>query len=61
MIEGKDGLKIAENKDIAFWEKIKDRSRTDIFNGERSLELDTIILDYAEKKLEELNEELASG
>lgn len=54
MIEDKElGLKVAENKDEAFWYKLKQNSEEEIKNNERGIIINQRIILLAEEKLKE--------
>ena len=52
MIEDKGlGLKVAENKEEAFWQTAKERCEQAIFNAEREIEINIHILGLCKARL----------
>lgn len=58
MIEDKEtGLKIAESKEEEFYTKQKERSENSIYQCEKTIELENLILAHTKQKLKELESE----
>ena len=53
MAEEKIDVKIAENKEVAYWERLVNQCKQHIDDSTRSIEVDQVVLAHAEKRLAE--------